>query len=76
MPLGEPLALGDGRLLINPGGVGQPRDNDPRASYAVLDLDADTIEYRRVPYLIAKTQELMLSLGLPPRLAWRLSVGW
>jgi len=76
VPLGEPVALGDGRLLINPGGVGQPRDNDPRASYAVLDLEAYTVEYRRVPYPIEETQELMLSQGLPPRLAWRLSVGW
>ena len=74
--LHEAMDLGSERLLINPGGVGQPRDGDPRASYAILDLEADQIEFRRVSYSIEATQELMLSEGLPPRLAWRLSVGW
>ncbi len=73
---GETIQLTADRLLINPGGVGQPRDADPRASYALLDLAGKTIEYRRVPYPIEETQRLMFDLGLPPRLAHRLSIGW
>ena len=76
LPLGEPLPLGQDRSLINPGGVGQPRDGDFRASYMILDLDNGTFELRRVPYEIEQTQKLMLSVGLPSRLAWRLSIGW
>jgi diadenosine tetraphosphatase ApaH/serine/threonine PP2A family protein phosphatase len=64
------------RLLINPGGVGQPRDGDPRASYGILDAEKNTIEYRRVEYRIEETQQLMSAVGLPKRLAMRLSVGW
>ncbi len=75
-PLGRPMALGSDRLLINPGGVGQPRDSDPRASYAILDPEAGLVEFHRVSYPVEVTQELMIALGLPPRLAWRLSVGW
>jgi len=76
MPENNPIPLDIERLLINPGGVGQPRDGDPRASYIVLDSEENTIEYRRVEYPIEETQRLMFSLGLPPRLAIRLSVGW
>jgi hypothetical protein len=42
----------------------------------IVDLDNGTVELRRVPYDIEQTQKLMLSLGLPSRLAWRLSIGW
>jgi len=76
LSLNQPVPVGEQRLLINPGGVGQPRDSDPRASYVLLDLEENTIEFRRVLYPIEQTQVLMRSLGLPPRLAWRLSVGW
>jgi len=76
LPLNEPAPIPEERLLINPGGVGQPRDHDPRASYFLLDLERNTIGYRRVPYPIEETQQLMLSLGLPRLLAERLSVGW
>jgi predicted phosphodiesterase len=76
MPLRDPVPLPEQRLLLNPGGVGQPRDSDPRASYALLDLQDNTIELRRVPYAITETQELMVSLGLPLQLAKRLEVGW
>jgi predicted phosphodiesterase len=75
-PLNEPMALTEDRLLINPGAVGQPRDGDPRASYVVLDDEKNVIEYRRVEYDVEATQHLMSSLGLPGRLAARLSVGW
>ena len=76
MPEYDPVPLEMERLLINPGGVGQPRDGDPRASYVILDMEENTIEYRRVEYPIEETQQLMFSLGLPPRLALRLSIGW
>jgi predicted phosphodiesterase len=72
----DPVPLDVERLLINPGGVGQPRDGDPRASYVILDTEENTVEYRRVEYPIEETQQLMSSLGLPPRLADRLSIGW
>jgi predicted phosphodiesterase len=70
-----PLALGDTRLFINPGSVGQPRDYDPRASYAVIDMEARTCTFCRVEYDIAETQRLMRKAGLPPRLINRLSFG-
>jgi diadenosine tetraphosphatase ApaH/serine/threonine PP2A family protein phosphatase len=71
---GDEVAL-EGRALINPGSVGQPRDGNPAASYLVLDTDAGRAAYRRVTYDIAATQRQMLELGLPPRLAERLSYG-
>ncbi len=76
LPLTESVPIDEERLLINPGGVGQPRDGDPRASYVILDMEENTIEYRRVEYPVEETQRLMVSLGLPQRLATRLSDGW
>jgi diadenosine tetraphosphatase ApaH/serine/threonine PP2A family protein phosphatase len=70
------LVLGEDRLIINVGGVGQPRDGDPRASYAILDSDELTLQYRRIPYPIEVTQERMVEQGLPPRLIIRLRYGW
>jgi diadenosine tetraphosphatase ApaH/serine/threonine PP2A family protein phosphatase len=55
--------------------VGQPRDGDPRSSYALLDAAAGTVEFRRVEYDIDETQRRMRSLNLPAMLANRLSVG-
>src|SRR4051812_49427585 len=49
-PDGTERSLDDGRWLLNPGSVGQPRDGDPRAAYLVLDLDAHTASFRRVAY--------------------------
>jgi diadenosine tetraphosphatase ApaH/serine/threonine PP2A family protein phosphatase len=74
-PFPNPLRLDAGRMIINPGSVGQPRDSDPRASYAILDLDATTWEFRRVAYPIEITQERMRARGLPLRLIDRLSLG-
>ena len=68
--------LGSNRLIINPGGVGQPRDGDPRASYAVYDSDNKVIRHYRVPYDVASTQQRMKEYGLPYKLATRLSHGW
>lgn len=63
------------RHLINPGSVGQPRDNDWRACYAIYDTEAATIIYHRVPYDLAKAQGKILMAGLPERLAERLRSG-
>jgi len=71
-----PIPLGSDRLIINPGSVGQPRDGDPRASYALLDTDAFTLEYRRVAYPVEKTQAQMMEHDLPLRLVLRLGYGW
>lgn len=77
-PLNEnsPLDLGQGRMMINPGSVGQPRDGDPRSAYAMIDSDADTLTHHRVAYDIAATQSKMEQMGLPQRLVSRLSYGW
>lgn len=64
------------RLIVNPGSVGQPRDNDSRAAYAILDLEEMTWEYRRVAYPIELTQSQMRAAKLPKRLIDRLSFGW
>ena len=71
----SPLRIEDNRLIVNPGGVGQPRDGDPRASYAVYDGGTDSIRNYRVPYEIGDTQQRMLERGLPLRLISRLSYG-
>ena len=63
------------RYLINPGSVGQPRDGDPRAGAAVIDIDANVIELFRFPYPIEETQRKIREAGLPEVLARRLSVG-
>jgi predicted phosphodiesterase len=72
---GTTVKLAGGRLVINPGGVGQPRDGDRRASYAVYDSDARTITLHRLEYDIAATQEKMEAAKLPRWLISRLSIG-
>jgi len=71
----QPLPLDKARLIINPGSVGQPRDHDPRAAYAILDTDKMTWEHRRVAYAINQTQERMSEYDLPYRLIARLDYG-
>jgi len=71
----EELVLGEERLIINPGAVGQPRDGDPRASYAIYDSETKKIKLYRVPYDIAATQARMVEQRLPLRLVGRLSHG-
>lgn len=68
-------ALPGGRLMLNPGSVGQPRDGNPASAYLVVDLDAQALEFRRVPYDIGRTQALMREARLPTWLAERLSHG-
>jgi diadenosine tetraphosphatase ApaH/serine/threonine PP2A family protein phosphatase len=72
---GSSLAIGSGRLLLNPGSVGQPRDGIPTASYAIVDTDAQTCSWRRVPYDIPAVQAAMIERALPPALAARLAFG-
>ncbi len=74
-PAGTQLDLAQGRVLINPGSVGQPRDGDPRAAYLVLDLGARTATFRRVEYDIEQTQMEIRDAGLPEALAARLGTG-
>lgn len=75
-PTDIPLIIDGNRLIINPGGVGQPRDSDPRASYALYDSDHNVIWHHRVVYDITSTQQRMREHGLPYGLAARLSHGW
>ena len=63
------------KYFVNVGAVGQPRDNNPRAAYVIYDVDAGTIELRRLEYDIAATQRKILAAGLPERLAERLEYG-
>jgi len=72
---GNTVALGEGRTLLNPGSVGQPRDHDPRASYLVLDLAAGTVTWGRVAYDFEAVGTVMRAAGLPTRLADRLRIG-
>jgi len=67
--------LGKSRMIINPGGVGQPRDGDPRASYAIYDSDSQVVRLHRVPYDINATQIRMVEKNLPMRLVVRLQHG-
>ena len=74
-PLNGAVKLGTRRMIINPGSVGQPRDGDPWASYALLDTEDMTWEFRRVPYSVEITQERMRARDLPRRLIDRLEIG-
>lgn len=62
-------------LLLNPGSVGQPRDGDPRAAYAVLDTDALRVQFHRVEYDVAAAARAVREAGLPGLLAERLFRG-
>jgi predicted phosphodiesterase len=61
--------------LLNPGSIGQPRDGDPRAGFAIADLDKGSIEFWRVPYNIEDVQGRMRRAELPEPLILRLSFG-
>jgi len=69
-----PLQAGK-KYLINVGSVGQPRDGDPRAAYAIYDTTSNEIELRRVDYDIPGAQAAIRAAGLPDKLAERLAVG-
>ncbi len=72
---GTRLDLSEGRWLINPGSVGQPRDGDPRAAWLELDTDAWEATYHRVDYEIDRAADAIAANELPEHLARRLYVG-
>ena len=63
------------KYLINPGSVGQPRDGDPRAAYAIVDTKERRVELYRIRYPVEETQTKIVKAGLPDVLAQRLAVG-
>jgi diadenosine tetraphosphatase ApaH/serine/threonine PP2A family protein phosphatase len=70
------LSIPEGtRHLINPGSIGQPRDNDWRAAFAIYDTDASEIVFHRIPYDLTAAQGRILMAGLPEKLAARLREG-
>ena len=69
------VVIDGGRFIINPGSVGQPRDGDPRAAYAIYDSDTARLQFYRVAYDIAAVQEKMRSYNLPVSLVSRLEKG-
>jgi predicted phosphodiesterase len=73
-PLTRELEPG-ARYLINPGSVGQPRDRDWRAAFAILDSDKQQVEYYRTSYDVAETQRKMKKAALPEPLITRLQLG-
>jgi diadenosine tetraphosphatase ApaH/serine/threonine PP2A family protein phosphatase len=66
---------GDARYLVNPGSVGQPRDGDPRAAFAIYDGDLRVLTLRRVEYAVEAAQKRIFDAGLPSSLAHRLALG-
>lgn len=73
--VGMPVQL-SGRAILNPGSVGQPRDRDPRAAYAIFNTEALTWEPQRVEYDIASVQARIRESNLPEKHALRLAEGW
>ena len=69
------IEVGDRTCIANPGSVGQPRDEDPRASYAIYDTETRVIDIHRVKYDVAKTIGSILRAGLPMLLGERLRIG-
>jgi predicted phosphodiesterase len=65
----------DRQVLFNPGSVGQPRDRDPRSAFAIYDTESGVIQWRLVEYPVERAQKRIQDAGLPPVLAYRLSVG-
>jgi predicted phosphodiesterase len=74
-PAGTEVETGAMRWLVNPGSVGQPRDGDPQAAWALIDLSAGRAAFRRVPYPIERTQAEIRERELPETLALRLAHG-
>ncbi len=73
--VGQPMVLKP-RSIVNPGSVGQPRDRDPRAAYALYDTESNAWEARRVEYDIAAVQQRIREASLPEKHAVRLAEGW
>ena len=73
--LNRPIPLTP-RMILNPGSVGQPRDRDPRAAYAIYDTGTRQWESRRVEYNVSEVQQRLRESGLPEKHAVRISEGW
>ena len=71
----EPLVMGTDKMIVNPGSVGQPRDGDAKASYAVYDTTQDSMTHHRAEYGIPATQDRMREFKLPDFLIDRLTYG-
>jgi predicted phosphodiesterase len=69
------MVLGKSRMIINPGAVGQPRDGNAQASYAIYDTEGRMMRLHRVSYDIKSTQDKMMQAGLPVQLVSRLEAG-
>ncbi len=74
-PEGTELTMTQGKWLVNPGSVGQPRDGDPRAAWAELDTESLRIRFHRVEYSIEEASTAISEAGLPPHLGERLFKG-
>jgi predicted phosphodiesterase len=74
-PDGTEMDLSSGKWLINPGGVGQPRDGDPRAAWLLLDTDTWSAVWHRTEYEIDRAADAIERAGLPLVLAERLYIG-
>jgi diadenosine tetraphosphatase ApaH/serine/threonine PP2A family protein phosphatase len=74
-PGGTEVDISEGRWLLNPGGVGQPRDGDPRAAWLLLDTGSWTAAWRRVEYPIDEAARAIETAGLPAMLGQRLYAG-
>jgi hypothetical protein len=72
---GHPIHLGNEPVIVNPGSVGQPRDGNPNASYAILDTHKQTIQFRRVPYERLQLYRRLRANGFPIFLIERLEKG-
>jgi predicted phosphodiesterase len=73
--IGKTLEIGNGRWLLNPGSVGQPRDGDPRAAWLMLDTEAWIAAFNRVEYPVETAAKSIIDAGLPRQLADRLYSG-
>ena len=71
----EPRALNGQRQIINPGSIGQPRDQNPDAAYGILDMTTGVFEHRRIPYNVKAVQRRMYDFNMPERLITRLEHG-
>lgn len=69
-------ALIDGKLIMNPGSVGQPRDGPTTAAYALFDTETNDLELRRVEYDISAVYDAVEDAGLPQKIGTRLKEGW
>jgi diadenosine tetraphosphatase ApaH/serine/threonine PP2A family protein phosphatase len=65
----------DGTLVVNPGSIGQPRDRDPRAAFAVLDTETVEVDLHRVEYDVERVREAITNAGIPERTGERLLTG-